>query len=105
MTYIFQSTGEYLGFIKNNYLFSRDNAYLAWIDSNNVWNGNSGDFVGKITEIDGFHYVLIDRFSVRPIPKPTKSTPPPETTSHLPKNTPEPLVLEVEKEDAYVLTK
>ncbi len=65
-----------MGFIVNNYLFSRDNAYLGWVEADNVWDAG-GNFRGKLIEITGHAYILRSMFTVSPIPKPPKPFPRP----------------------------
>ena len=74
--YIFTSRGQYLGFIDNNYFYSRDGESLAWVDGINIWD-KDGDFRGKITELDGHKYILKNIYEVSPVPKPPKKIPPP----------------------------
>lgn len=101
MTYIFQSTGEYLGFIDKGYFFSRDNEYIAWVENENVWDQLSGEFTGRVVEKEGFHYILKNRFSVNPLPRTRKQSPPRPVFPQLPKEKPQPISLDVEKEDSY----
>lgn len=75
-TYIFKSTGQYLGFIINNHLFSRDGAYLGWIDNGLAW-GADGQFRGVLLPITSSDraYILRNKFTVSPLPKTARSAP------------------------------
>lgn len=75
MIYVHRTTGTYLGFINDDRLFSRDGVYLAWLEGNIVWDGATGEFKGKLYEIDGHHYILRNKFTVNPIPKVPKIPP------------------------------
>jgi hypothetical protein len=35
--YIYKSNGNYFGFIRNGYLYSRDGVCLAWVEDDYVW--------------------------------------------------------------------
>lgn len=69
--YVFRSTGTYLGFISNGFLFSRDGEYLGWIDGPFAWDA-AGKFRGQIWNNK---YILTNRFRVQPIPRPPRSAP------------------------------
>ncbi len=73
-TFIFKSNGYYLGFIFNDFLFSRDGVYLGWIEGNFVWD-TAGKFRGSVTDITGQKYVLINRFTIPPVPRSPKPAP------------------------------
>lgn len=67
-TYIFKTNGNYLGFIYNNNIFSRDSVYLGWIENNLVWD-TQGNFRGQVSKIANNHYILKNSFSINPIPR------------------------------------
>ena len=66
--YVFRSNGNYLGFISNGNLFSRDGEYLGWTEGDLVWDSN-GHFRGKITIISSRNYILKNAYLIPPIPK------------------------------------
>ncbi|HET8669497.1 MAG TPA: hypothetical protein VFM05_02390 [Candidatus Saccharimonadales bacterium] len=73
--YIHLANGNYLGFIHNSNLFSRDGIYLGWVDHDGtVWDKN-GHYRGKVTELNGGHYIFRHRFAVAPIPRVPKVRP------------------------------
>jgi len=74
LKYIHLTNGNYLGFISNNSLFSRDGIYLGWIDGNTVWDKN-GQYRGQISEINDVFYILKHKFSVNPIPRVPRAQP------------------------------
>jgi len=71
-THIFKSTGQYLGFIKNGTLYSRDGNYLGWSEGKYIWDA-SGNFRGELTERNNNFYILKNILAVPPIPKSPKS--------------------------------
>jgi len=78
--YIFKSSGIYFGFIVNNYLFSRDGVYLGWLENNLVWDGQTGQFRGELLKIGNYYYVVMNLYSLRPLPKKPIISPPPPTS-------------------------
>jgi hypothetical protein len=80
MDLVYRSGGIYLGFISNNYLFSRDGVYMGWIDGNYVWD-SFGRFRGTLINRDGYKYIWYNQLVMPPnnrTPKtaPTNITPP-----------------------------
>lgn len=71
MSSIYKTSGTYLGFISNGYLFSRDGDYLGWIEGKYVWD-ESGVFRGQLWKDK---YIIINQFSVRPVPKQPRTKP------------------------------
>lgn len=71
MSSIYRTTGTYLGFISNGYLFSRDGEYLGWLEGQFAWDA-SGVFRGQLWNEK---YIIINRFIVRPVPKPPRPKP------------------------------
>jgi len=69
--YIFKSSWQYLGFIKNGNIFSWNGQYLGWIESGYVWDV-SGQFKGEIKEINGHSYILRNMYVLPPLPKTPK---------------------------------
>lgn len=65
---IFKTNGNYLGFVNNDFLFSRDGVYLGWLEGNFVWD-KSGNFRGSLMDLSAHHYILSNKFAVPPIPK------------------------------------
>jgi len=74
MTYIFKSSGQYLGFTSNDNIFSRDGVYLGWLEGENVWDSN-GTFRGKLTKVGTNYYILKNEFIITPIPRIPKISP------------------------------
>jgi hypothetical protein len=78
--FVFKSTGQYIGFVYNNNLFTRDGIFSGWIDMNTsvVWN-QFGHYKGKMTKIGDAFYILKNLFEIPPIPQSPKPplTPPP----------------------------
>lgn len=69
--FVYNSTGQYLGFIQNNSLYSRDGEYRGWVEGNFVWD-LGGKFRGVITEIGGYKYILLNIFALLPVPRPPR---------------------------------
>jgi len=76
--YILRSNGNYIGFIDNNNIFSRDCLYLGWVEGNYVWDKN-GNFRGILTEINGNQYVILNQLQIPPIPRIPRLQPLPPT--------------------------
>ena len=74
MTPIFKANGVYLGFIQNNFLFSRDGLPLGWIEGNFAWD-TSGKFRGVLSEHAGHSYILLNKLAIPPLPKSPKVLP------------------------------
>ncbi|MEK7625784.1 MAG: 4-fold beta flower protein [Patescibacteria group bacterium] len=73
--YIHQANGFYFGFISNESLFSRDGAYLGWVENDSsVWDKH-GRYRGHIITINNANYIFRPRFTVSPIPKVPKVEP------------------------------
>ena len=75
MNFIFKSTGQYFGFIVDDYLFSRDGEYLGWIEGKYAWD-KSGLFRGIVT--DDKRYIVRNIYTILPVPRaprPHPSTP------------------------------
>ena len=97
---IFRSNGHYLGFVKRDFLFSRDGAYLAWIDDdNNVWD-TRGKYRGRLEEINKQKYILKNKYAMSPVPIPSKPTPPAPSIPAPPPNIPS-IVLSIDLEDGF----
>jgi len=71
MNHIFKSTGIYIGFIANGFLFSRDGEYLGWIENTFVWDAK-GRFRGQIWQEK---YIIYNPFAVSPVPRTPRSAP------------------------------
>lgn len=72
MKLIFRTNGIYIGFIKNNYIFSRDGEYLGWVEENNFCWDLKGRFKGQIY-MD--KYIILNQFTVIPLPRMPKMPP------------------------------
>ena len=63
---IFKWSGEYVGFISNDYLFDAESNYLGWIEEDGrVWR-DDGEFLGNLTDDN---YILRSESHVTPIPR------------------------------------
>ena len=95
-TYIFKSSGQYLGFVISDYFFSRDGIYLGWVESPYVWD-SSGQFRGELRE---GAYILRNLYAIPPVPKVPKVAPP---TPPLPPPPPNrvPIILQIGYVDAF----
>ena len=73
---VFQSSGQHLGFTREDgYIFSRDGAYLGWLEEGFAWD-TEGQFRGQVFDINGNRYILRNIYSVSPIPRTPKPAPP-----------------------------
>ena len=101
MEFIYKTTGNYFGFIKEGLLYSRDGEYLGWVeDGKFVWDAK-GNFRGFVftPEKREEKFIIRDRFSLSPTtrtPKPAVgpitpplATPTTITPKIIPNNTPE----------------
>lgn len=69
---IFRWSGEYFGFISNNYLFDANGNYIGWIEEDgSVWN-EDGSYLGELVEGS---YILRKSNKIEPIPKVSKIPP------------------------------
>jgi hypothetical protein len=98
-TFIYKTSGVYLGFIRNGFLYSRDGIFLGWIDDDYVW-GASGQFKGFLIELSGSKYILTKRFVLKPSPRSPKSVPAEVALPNPPANVP-PISLPVDLIDAF----
>jgi hypothetical protein len=73
-TYIYLANGQYLGFVADGCLFSRDGIYLGWVEGTSVWDKN-GSYRGVIFDINGHTYILRHKFIVTPIQRAIKAPP------------------------------
>ncbi len=71
---IFRSDGIYLGFIKDDFLFSRDGVYMGWVEGTFVWDKN-GNFRGLLENKSGVYYILLERYTILPTPRTPKISP------------------------------
>jgi len=101
--FIFKSDGKNLGFIRDNYVFSRDGIYLGWVEkkeeNNLVWDVE-GKYRGVLREDKGNYYILTKKFEISPISRIPKKVPNISLPPDPPKNIP-PIVLPVDAEDAF----
>ena len=65
MSFIYKTTGIYLGFISNGSIFSRDGEYLGWLEGIYAWD-KDGRFRGQLWKE---RYIVLNRFVVPPVPK------------------------------------
>lgn len=68
-TIIYRSTGQYLGFIRNGRLFSRDGAFLGSTSGNFVWDAK-GQYRGTITVFNESNYIVKNMFAIPPYNQP-----------------------------------
>ena len=69
---IFRWSGEYFGFVRRGYLFSRDGRYFGWTDNDlRVWKSN-GEFLGQLVDEK---YILRRDLMLPPIPRIPKAPP------------------------------
>ena len=99
LKYVHLTNGNYLGFISNGILFSRDGVYLGWLEGNTVWD-KGGQYRGQLTDLNGGNYILKHKFMVNPLPRvprmrPTNPTPPTPASNRTPIQVPLPF------EDAF----
>jgi len=86
--FLFESNGNYVGFIsQNGFIFSRNGIYLGWVEGNVAWDVN-GRFRGVLTDIKGNNYILINRFMMPPFPKTPQKAPTAVTIPDPPPNIP-----------------
>jgi hypothetical protein len=69
--FIYKSKGNYLGFIDESNVFSRDGDFLGWVEGTHVWD-KSGTYRGELEEIGGNKYILKNQYAVQPLPKSPK---------------------------------
>jgi hypothetical protein len=83
--YIFKSNGSYLGFVEGGNLFSRDGAFLGWIENNiHTWD-SSGRYRGQRWNNK---YVIVNTFALTPVPRPPRQVPTPPPLPDPPANIP-----------------
>lgn len=74
-TNIYKSNGTYLGFIWNNFLFSRDGEYLGWLEGTAVWDKH-GTYRGQLFEQGGNTFIIVNQLIIQPVPRNPKLLPP-----------------------------
>jgi len=73
--FIFKSTGNYLGFIINDFFFSRDGVHLGWLEQGKfVWD-TKGNFKGLLTGINNNFYILVNKLAIPPFSRAPKTAP------------------------------
>jgi len=101
--FIFKSNGNYLGFIRNDLVYSRDGIYLGWVEQMEkdqiVWD-SEGKFRGLLLKRNGYCYILTRKFEMPPVSRTPKKTPSIQTPPDPPRNIP-PISLPVDLEDAF----
>ena len=99
---IYLSTGFYFGFVRNEFLYSRDGICLGWVDESNfVWD-LKGRFRGSISKSNDHAYIIRKRFGLPPISRPPKDSIPSVIPPPPPANI-EPVAWGVEVIDAFEL--
>ena len=98
-TDIFRSNGNYLGFTSGGFIYSRDGIYLGWLENEFAWD-SSGTFRGFIYEKNGHSYIVINRFSIPPVPRSPRLGPPQPVLPPPPPNIP-PISLPVGYVDSF----
>lgn len=66
--FVFKTNGRYLGFLREDILYSRDGIALAWLEDSYIWD-KRGDFRGYLDERNGKYYIFINRFMLKPAPR------------------------------------
>jgi hypothetical protein len=83
MSSLFAWSGEYVGFVRNGRMFSREGNYFGWIDEDRrVWS-SSGAYMGNY--VDG-GYVLRNRLKIAPVNRVPKVAPIPPFAPFAPFN-------------------
>jgi len=98
-TYIHRSNGIYLGFVKDDNLFSRDGVYMGWLESDFVWDSR-GQFRGVVLKIGDVNYMVMDRFVMSPPQRSAKPIPSTPVVPNPPPNI-QPIELPVKLRDAF----
>jgi hypothetical protein len=98
--YIFKSSGQYLGFIKNLNVYTWEGKYLGWIENNFVWDPN-GQFKGKIMKLNEHNYILKNIYELPPLPKVPKLNPLPIIKIPTPLPNIDPINLEIGLIDSF----
>lgn len=97
---IFRSSGQYIGFVSEQNLFSWSGEYLGWIDDQKfVWDKN-GIFRGQLIQINNNYYIIKNKYLIPPISKNARASAPnpaiPAPLAPLP-----PISLPLGTEDAF----
>lgn len=98
-TYIYKSTGQPLGFIRNDNLYSPYGVYLGWKEDKYIWDSN-GQFRGNLNKIGDQYYILKYLFDLAPIPQ-SPRRPPNETQLPTIPNFINPAVLPIGYKDGF----
>ena len=72
VTYIHKLDGNYLGFIYDGILFSRDGVNLGWMENDLVWD-TTGKFRGVLIKVGSNNYILRNILSLPPLPRTPKT--------------------------------
>jgi len=100
MTPIYKSSGIYLGFIHNNYLFSRDGIYLGWMNGQNyVWDTH-GNYAGQLKQYNARNYIVRHVYNLAPVSKFPQPMPVTPALPNPPPNVP-PIPLPIGEQDAF----
>lgn len=101
--FIFKSDGKYLGFIRDNSVYSRDGVYWGWletVEANKVVWDSEGKYRGILVEEKGNYYILTRKFEILPVSRTPKKAPNVSVTPDPPRNI-QPIPLPVDLEDAF----
>jgi hypothetical protein len=99
-TYIHLSNGTYFGFISNDFLYTRDGAYIGWVEKDkSVWDKH-GKYRGHIVTVGEANYIFKHKFLIAPIPKTPRVVPatpavPPPAVNRVP------IIVPLPYEDAF----
>ena len=100
MQHIYRLSGQYLGFIFNQGVFTWNGTYLGWIDNQSfVWN-KDGNFAGKLTQRNERNYILKNTFQISPVAKIPRTAPAPPTLP-TPRSSAPPIQMPIGWEDAF----
>ena len=72
--FIYKSTGQYFGFIRNTRIYSRDGLYLGFLSGNFIWD-SKGQFRGTLTPAGNHYYIFKNIFSIPPYSQTPKDAP------------------------------
>lgn len=57
-------SGEYWGFIYNNFIFDVENKYYGWIDDDGLAWYKNGKYLGKLFKTN---YIILNKTEIKPI--------------------------------------
>lgn len=62
--FLYKLSGEYWGFISDNYIYDINNEYFGWLDSDNLAWYKNGKYLGVLFQNN---YIVINYASIKPI--------------------------------------